>query len=82
MAVVSVDDRGRMTIPKELGIKSSKAVVIPAGTFFVTVPIPPRPLEVAGAWLDTKKTAKELKTMAEGKAKLDALRRAKRRGQP
>jgi len=40
MTVVSVDDRGRITIPKEMGIRNTRAIIIPAGSFLVTIPLP------------------------------------------
>jgi len=81
MAVVVVDDRGRLTIPRELDIRSTRATLIPAGPFLVIVPIPSRPLEASASWLDTKLSRKELKALAEKAARKDALKRAKRRKQ-
>ncbi|MBS7645698.1 MAG: hypothetical protein QXR65_07090 [Candidatus Bathyarchaeia archaeon] len=43
MAVVKMDARGRMTIPKEIGVRDVKAIVIPAASFFVTIPLPGKP---------------------------------------
>lgn len=65
MAMVTVDDRGRMTISKEFGIKKTRAIIIPAGSFFVTIPLPTKPQEHAGSWLPTKLDRKELKALAE-----------------
>jgi len=81
MAIVSVDDRGRLTIPKELGVRSTRVVIIPAGSFFVTIPLPDSPLQTAGGWLKTDKSRKELKETAEKTASKDAVERAKRRNQ-
>lgn len=81
MAVVSVDDRGRLTIPKELGIRGTRVVIIPAGSFFVTIPLPDTPLQTSGGWLDSEKTREELKEIAEKTASDDAVERAKRRNQ-
>ncbi len=77
MSIVSVDDRGRMTIPKEMGLRNSRAVVIQAGSFIVAIPLPKEPHKEAGGWLDTEKTIKELKTQAEKIAQKEA---SKRRG--
>jgi bifunctional DNA-binding transcriptional regulator/antitoxin component of YhaV-PrlF toxin-antitoxin module len=81
MAIVRVDERGRMTIPREMGIRGTKAVVIPAGNFFVTIPLPKAPREEAEGWLTTGKERRQLKKLAESTAKRDAVKRAKRRGQ-
>jgi len=40
MTVVSVGDRGRITNPKEMGIRNTRAIIIPAGSFLVTIPLP------------------------------------------
>lgn len=81
MTVVTVDDRGRMTIPKELGVKRTRAIIIPAGTFFVTIPLPTKPHEQAGSWLPSKRGRRELKALAEKSALENAVERAKRRRQ-
>ena len=81
MSIVSVDDRGRITIPKELGIRNTRVVIIPAGSFFVTIPLPESPMKTAEGWLDSEKTKAELKAAAEKKASVDAVERAKRRKQ-
>jgi bifunctional DNA-binding transcriptional regulator/antitoxin component of YhaV-PrlF toxin-antitoxin module len=81
MTIVTVDDRGRMTIPKEIGVKKTRAIIIPAGTFFVTIPLPTAPYEQAREWLTSQQDKKELKALAEKTAKEDAVKRAKRRKQ-
>lgn len=81
MAVVVVDERGRMTIPKEFDVRATRAAVIPAGSFFIVVPIPSEPLKVAGGWLKTKRDRRELKALAEKAARKDAVERARRRRQ-
>lgn len=81
MSVVTVDERGRMTIPKELGIKKTRAIIIPAGSFFVTIPLPARPHEHASSWLASKLERRELKALAEKSALNDSVERAKRRKQ-
>lgn len=81
MAVVPVDERGRLTIPKEMGIRDTRAVIIPAGSFIVAIPLPKEPHKEAEGWLDTDKTRVELKSLAESAAMEDASRRAGRRKQ-
>lgn len=81
MSVVNVDERGRLTLPKETGVRKTRAVVIPAGSFIVIVPLPPKPSEYAKNWLKTEKERKELKKDAERLGREDAVKRAKRRKQ-
>ena len=81
MSVVEIDERGRMTIPKKIGLKKSRAIVIPAGSFFVTIPLPKTPQKEAENWLPTNKERKQLKNEAEKLAREDAVNRAKRRRQ-
>lgn len=81
MSVVEIDERGRMTIPKKMGIKKARAIVVPAGSFFITIPLPQNPQKEAQGWLDTGKEKKELKAEAEKLAQEDAVNRAKRRHQ-
>lgn len=81
MAVVSVDERGRLSIPKELGIRSERAIVIPAGSFLVIVPVPKEPSQYAKGWLRTTRSRVELKATAERRARADAVSRARRRKQ-
>lgn len=79
--MVDIDDRGRMTIPKEIGLRGSRAAIIPAGSFLVVVPIVGDPYQVAGGWLETERDAKALKKAADKKAAEDASDRARRRKQ-
>ena len=81
MSVVEIDERGRMTIPKKIGLKKSRAIVIPAGSFFITIPLSKTPQKDAENWLATSKDRKELKVEAEKLAQEDAVNRAKRRRQ-
>jgi len=81
MSVVKIDERGRMTLPKALGLRETRVVIIPAGSFFVLVPIPEKPLEAAEGWLPSDMERKKLKELAEKAAREDALKRAKRRKQ-
>ena len=81
MSVVEIDERGRMTIPKKIGVKHSRAIVIAAGTFFITIPLTKTPEKEAQNWLPTSRQRHELKGEAERLAKEDAVNRAKRRHQ-
>jgi bifunctional DNA-binding transcriptional regulator/antitoxin component of YhaV-PrlF toxin-antitoxin module len=81
MSVVEIDERGRLTIPKKIGLRKSRALIIPAGTFFVTIPLPKTPQKEAENWISTEKERKELKIHAEKTAREDAVNRAKRRHQ-
>ncbi|RLG59204.1 VapB-type antitoxin [Candidatus Geothermarchaeota archaeon] len=81
MSIVAVDKRGRLTLPRKTGVRNTKAVVIPAGSFIVVIPLPPKPGEHAKNWLKTSKGRAELKASAEKLARRDAVKRAKRRRQ-
>ena len=77
MPVVEIDERIRMTVPKKLGLRKSRAIIIPAGSFFVTIPLPKAPQKEAEKWLPTSKENKELKNIAEKVALEDTVNRAK-----
>jgi len=81
MAVVVIDDRGRLTIPSELHVRDTKATLIPAGPFMIIIPLPSHPVEASGGWLRTKRSINDLKSLAEKQAHRDAVKRAKRRKQ-
>jgi bifunctional DNA-binding transcriptional regulator/antitoxin component of YhaV-PrlF toxin-antitoxin module len=81
MAVVVIDERGRLTIPSELQVRGIKAMLIPAGPFMIIIPLPQKALDASGGWLRTKSSRKELKVQAEKEARKDAVKRAKRRKQ-
>jgi len=70
-----------MTIPKKIGLKKSRAIVIPVGSFFITISLPKNLQIEAESWLSTTKERKELKVEVEKLAKEDAVSRAKRRHQ-
>ena len=76
--MVNVDERGRLTLPKETGVRKTRAVVIPAGSFIVIVPLPSKPSEYAKDRLKTEKERKELKKEAERLAREDAVKRVRR----
>jgi len=81
LAVVVVDERGRLTIPSELRLRDTKATLIPAGPFLIIVPIPSQPLDASASWVHTKLSNKEMKALGERQARKDAVKRAKRRKQ-
>jgi hypothetical protein len=81
IAVVVIDERGRLTIPSSLQVRDTKATLIPAGPFMIIIPLPAHPVESSGGWLRTKLSRKELKVLAEKQARKDAVKRAKRRKQ-
>ena len=43
--ISTVDDKGRIRIPRGLLSKGNKVLVIPAGTRIILISIPPKPLE-------------------------------------
>jgi len=77
--VVKIDERGRVTLPKDFCMRSGRAAVISAGTFLVFIPISSKPAEAARGWLKSKRERAELKKIAEKRAREDAVSRAKRR---
>lgn len=79
MVVVPIDERGRLTIPKEFAVRATRATVIPAGPFLILIPLPSKPLEASASWLETKGGRSELKALSEESARRDAVRRTKRR---
>jgi bifunctional DNA-binding transcriptional regulator/antitoxin component of YhaV-PrlF toxin-antitoxin module len=81
MSVVEIDENGRMTIPEKMNIKKTKALVIPAGSYFITVPLSKNPKRDLKNWLSTGQEIKNLKVEAEKLAREDAVNRAKRRQQ-
>ena len=81
MSVVDIDERGRMTVPKDMGLRGGRAVVLSAGTFFIVVPLKGDPYDFGKDWLKTDKETLELKRSSESQASEDAVMRAKRKGQ-
>lgn len=78
MPVVSIGKRGRMTFPKETGVRGEKAVLVSTGSFYTIIPIPEEPEKYAEGWLDTEKSRKELKKLAKEEAQKEAKKRARR----
>jgi bifunctional DNA-binding transcriptional regulator/antitoxin component of YhaV-PrlF toxin-antitoxin module len=81
LAVIVVDERGRLTIPSEYQVRKTRATIIPSGSFLIVVPLPSAPLEVSGGWLQSRLERRTLKDSADKAARKDAARRAKRRKQ-
>lgn len=81
MSVVEIDEKGRMTIPKRIGLSKTRAVVISVGSFLVVIPIDGYPYEVASSWLKIEQDVRAIKMAAEEKAAEDAVGRVKRRKQ-
>ncbi len=81
MSIVSVDERGRLTLPKKTGVRKTRAIVIPSGSFIIVIPLPSKPASESRNWLKTKKDRRELKRIAERLVRQDAVKRAKRRRQ-
>lgn len=80
--MVEVDDRGRFTIPREIGVRGAKVVVISAGTYFLVIPIAGNPYDYAKDWLKTEETPRNLKHSSEKLAAADAEKRHARRAKP
>ena len=79
MSIVTVDDRRRIKLPKEIVNPGDKVVMLIVGSRIVLIPIPPRPLEASGSWLRSGLTIRELRRLAEKGAVEDVVRRLKRR---
>ena len=66
MSIVEIDERGRVTIPKEMRIEAEKALIIPMGETYMVVPIPKAPAE-----FDLKVSGKSAKEAAERRLSSD-----------
>lgn len=78
--VSKVDDRGRITLPKEIAEPGSSVVIVYGAKYFFGIPIR-EPLKDSSSWLKTDEKVEALKRGAEAAAFHDAHGRAKRRGQ-
>jgi len=67
MSVVSVDAQRRIYIPKEISLDAKKVIIIPQGTLYVLIPVPEKATEI-----DVKESARNLRVVAEKKAKGEA----------
>lgn len=78
--MVEIDQRGRLTLPRELRSEGKgRAFIISAGTFLVLIPISNKPAEVAMDWLKSDRETVQLRKLAEMKARDEAVSRAKRK---
>jgi virulence-associated protein VagC len=75
MSLVEVDERGRVTIPKEMRTDAEKVLIIPLGESYMIVPIPKAPAEHR-----MKVSGKEAKKVAEGRLAAEVKGRARRSG--
>lgn len=76
MSIVEIDDRGRVTIPKDMRVEADRALVIPMGESYMLVPIPRAPIE-----FETKESTKTAKETAEKRLKAEVRERMARRRQ-
>jgi bifunctional DNA-binding transcriptional regulator/antitoxin component of YhaV-PrlF toxin-antitoxin module len=76
MSIVEIDDRGRVTIPKEMRVDADKALVIPMGESYMLVPIPRAPIE-----FEIKGSTKTAKATAERRLRSEVRGRLARRRQ-
>jgi len=53
MAVIVIDEHGRLTIPSKLQVRDTKATLIPAEPFMIIIPLPTHIVEASGGWLRT-----------------------------
>ncbi len=74
MSVVKVDAHRRIYVPKDIPIEADKVVIIPQGSAYLMIPVPKEPVEI-----DIKIPVKELKAIAEDKARREAVGRASKR---
>ncbi len=74
MSVVKVDAHRRIYVPKDIPIEADKVVIIPQGSAYLMIPVPKEPVEI-----NIKIPVKELKDIAEDKARREAVGRASRR---
>jgi len=79
MSIVELDDRGRLTIPKEVRRNldmGGKVLIINAGDHLKIIPLPPEPLKTLHGAFNTEKTFSELRRQAERSAATEARERA------
>lgn len=77
MSIIELDERGRMTLPKDIRESmgmGNKILMINAGDHLKIIPLPSDPLKVLHGALKTKKSFKELRKQAEKTAEKEAER--------
>lgn len=67
MSIVKVDRR-RIYIPREIPFTAKKVLIIPLGSKLMIIPVPEKPIEI-----NTQLSTKELRKLADKKAKQDTL---------
>jgi len=75
MSILKLDEKGRLTIPKELREShdiSEKVLIIDAGDHLKMIPLPSDPLKVLHGAFNIKKSFKELRDQAESLVKKEA----------
>lgn len=65
MSVVEIEEQARITILKKFGLKKSRAVIIPAGSFFVTMPLKKGAQKEDEKWLFSNIELRELENLVE-----------------
>jgi len=73
MVIITVDSQRRIYIPQKLPFEAEKVIVIPQGNSYLLIPIPRKIIEI-----DVPLSTRELRKMAEEKAKKEAMERATR----
>jgi len=67
LSIVTIDAQRRIYLPRELGFKAKKAIIVPRGETYVIIPVPD---EITPIEADA--TIEELKRRAEAKARKEA----------
>ena len=78
MSIVELDDRGRLTIPKEIRRNldmGGKVLVINAGDHLKVIPLPADPFKILHGAFNTEKPFSELRRQAEKIAEAETRER-------
>ena len=75
MSLVELDDRGRLTLPKELrrAMNMEKVVVVNAGDHLKLIPVPEDPFKALKGAISSEKNFKEHREQATRLAEEEAL---------
>ncbi|MCE4621486.1 MAG: hypothetical protein F7B95_03485 [Desulfurococcales archaeon] len=80
MAIVAtVDDRGRVKLPKGIVKPGDRVLIINAGSRLVLIPIPPRPLEFSSGWIKAPIDRRKAKRIADEAALSEVQAKLERR---